>query len=311
MKPERPTASSHLSPRPNLKTVHPNADTVEGLRELQRLFFSAITRPLGPDGRAGGKSAPDLETAALAARLIRPGAKQSPLDRLEIYHRQYWIRLQQAFFEDFPGLWNLLGPERFRGLIEAYLLRYPPDSPLLREVGSHLPRFLREEPDWAAPFPHRLVLDLVRFEWAKIVTFYARELPLPRKEEMTTREIRLFLQPHLVLLDLRYPVERWDPEGSSSAPAGSPIPLSPEPRQIALHRQGETVYHKLLSRESFFLLRSFRKGLSLLEACERTAEKFPDLPPERYHEWLREWSSLGWLTTRTADRSRSFGSKTA
>lgn len=288
MKPRKPIASSPRSPRSS-----PDAEALEELREIQRLLFSSITRPLGPDEPIRGKSGSGENLPDLAARLVRPSAKQAAFDRLEIYHRQYWIRIGNALSEDFPALENLLGPERFREVVQAYLLRYPPTSPMLRELGSRLPRFLREEADWAVPLPHRLVVDLARFEWAKIAAFYAAEHPLPRADEIATPEIPLFLQPHLSLLDLRYPVERAAPEEFSPA-----VPPSPEPRRLVVHRQRETVYHKLLPREAFFLLGSFSQGLALLEACARTAERFPALAPERYQEWLREWSSLGWLTTQ-------------
>ncbi|MDD2676828.1 MAG: DNA-binding domain-containing protein [Methylacidiphilaceae bacterium] len=297
----------------------PKADSVEGLRALQHLLYSCITRPPGPEDGRQTKGDPGEGMASLAAQLIRPSATLNPFDRLEIYHRQYWLRLREALFQDFPGLETLLGSERFRRLLEAYLLRYPPTSPMLRELGSRLPRFLREEPDRAAPYPRRLLLDLARFEWAKIVAFYAPEHPLPR-EERTTPQTCLFLQPHLVLLDLHYPVERWTPETrlpsalAEGAPAGHTHPpksgesrVSPARPRIVLHRQGQTVYHKILPREAFFLLRSFSKGSSLLQACNQTAEKFPDLPPGHYQEWFREWASLGWLTTQPRSRSRSAG----
>ncbi|QSR85286.1 DNA-binding domain-containing protein [Methylacidimicrobium sp. B4] len=293
MKPTKPTASSPPSPRPL-----PRADSLEELRELQRLLFSCLTRPLGPEDRVQGERNPEESLVALAARLIRPSDRLAPFDRLEIYHRQYWLRLREALSEDYPALERLLGTERFRELAHAYFLHHPPRSPMLREIGSRLPRFLREEPDWAAPLPHRLVVDLARFEWAKISAFHAPEHPLPRREEMTTPEIRLFLQPHLSLLDLRYPVEAESPEALS--PASAPLP---KPRRVVVHRQGATVYHKLLPPEAFFLLGSFAKGLSLLQACERTAGRFPRLAPERARDWLQEWSSLGWLTTSPSPRA--------
>lgn len=294
MKPKKPTASSHLSLQ-----APPHADSLEKLRELQRLLFACITRPLGPGDPTEGRPDPGENLSALAAQLVRPSGRLASFDRLEIYHRQYWLRLREALSEDYPALERLFGPERFGEIVQAYLLRYPPHSPMLRELGSRLPRFLREEPDRAAPLPHRLVLDLARFEWAKITAFDAPEDPLPREEELRTPEIRLFLQPHLGLLDLRYPVERGNPEEFS--PASTP---SPEPRRIVVHRQEATVYHKLLPHEAFFLLGSFAKGLSLLQACERTARRFPALAPECYREWLQEWSLLGWLTASPGSRGR-------
>ncbi|CAB4243699.1 putative DNA-binding domain-containing protein [Methylacidimicrobium sp. AP8] len=276
----------------------PSADSLEELRELQRLLFSCITRPSGPDEGSVG----------FAAQLVRSSGKLAPVDRIEIYRRQYWIRLLSALSEDYPGLAGLLGAERFRRTAQAYLLRYPPTSPMLPELGSRLPRFLREEPGWAAPFPPRLVLDLARFEWAKIAAFHAPEAPLPQKEELSSPEIRLFLQPHLNLLHLRYPVDRPEPGETFRS-----TPLRPEARRIVVHRQGSTVYHKLLPREAFSLLRSFAKGISLFQACRRTAARFPDLAPERYRDWFREWAALGWLTTSPslARAGRPQASKTA
>lgn len=286
MKPKKPTASSPPSP-----PLPPRANSRAELRELQRLLLACIARPIDSEDSGGAARGGGQNPAALAERLIRPSRTLSPFDRLEIYHRQYWLRLREALSADYPALERLVGSERFGEIIQAYLLRYPPASPLLREVGSRLPRFLREEPAWAAPLPPRLLLDLARFEWAKIAAFHAAEDPLPRKQQLSRTGVRLFLQPHVHLLDLRYPVDRITPEELSAA-----SPPSPDARRIAIHRQGMTVYHKLLPREAFYLLASFAKGRSLAEACARTAKRFPSLTPESYRDCFREWSALGWLT---------------
>ena len=55
-------------------------------------------------------------------------------------------------------------------LITAYLARYPSNSYTLRDLGNRLERFLREEPQWAAP-REELAIDMARFEWAQVVAF--------------------------------------------------------------------------------------------------------------------------------------------
>ncbi len=55
-------------------------------------------------------------------------------------------------------------------LATAYLTQYPSDSYTLRDLGSRLEQFLREEPHWSAP-REELALDMIRFEWAQVVAF--------------------------------------------------------------------------------------------------------------------------------------------
>ena len=107
---------------------------------------------------------------AEAAGFIKPNDRLSSFERLEIYNRQYWFRLLDCLYEDYPGLLAVLGERKFLKLATAYLARYPSDSFALRDLGSRLEMFLREEPQWSAP-REALALDMVRFEWAQVVAF--------------------------------------------------------------------------------------------------------------------------------------------
>ena len=46
---------------------------------------------------------------AAAAEFIKPNDRLSSFERLEIYNRQYWFRLLDCLYEDYPGLLSVLG----------------------------------------------------------------------------------------------------------------------------------------------------------------------------------------------------------
>ena len=100
---------------------------------------------------------------AEAAEFIKPNDRLSSFERLEIYNRQYWFRLLDCLYDDYPGLRAVLGEQKFLKLAAAHLARDPSDSFALRDLGTRLEKFLREAPQWSAP-RDALALDMTRFE---------------------------------------------------------------------------------------------------------------------------------------------------
>src|SRR5262245_2905868 len=130
-------------------------------------------------------------------------------ERLEIYNRQYWFRVLDCLWGDYPGLRAIVGERKFVKLIAAYLARCPSDSYTLRDLGNRLERFLREEPQWAAP-REELAIDMARFEWAQVLAFDApSKAPISPDDILDTplSKLRLALQRYLSLLDLDYAVD--------------------------------------------------------------------------------------------------------
>src|SRR5208283_5757635 len=87
-------------------------------------------------------------------------------ERLEIYNRQYWFRVLDAFSDDFPGLRAVLGDRRFDALAKHYLTDCPSRSFTMRDLGSRLESWLRRHPRYA-PGRLKLAVDMVRLEWGK------------------------------------------------------------------------------------------------------------------------------------------------
>ena len=82
---------------------------------------AAIMRPLNDEDRMHPRWTDGRATSDVASSFIKPNDRLTSLERLEIYNRQYWFRLLDCLFEDYPGLRYVLGDERFQKLAVAYL----------------------------------------------------------------------------------------------------------------------------------------------------------------------------------------------
>ncbi len=113
--------------------------------------MQAISRPLAPGWQTRRTWFDGRATSQVFASFIKPNDRLTSLERLEIYNKQYWFRLLDCLYDDYPGLRAILGQSRFRRLSIAYLEKYPSDSFTLRNLGSRLEKFLLEHPEWPGP----------------------------------------------------------------------------------------------------------------------------------------------------------------
>jgi hypothetical protein len=276
----------------------------EDLAQFQRTLATAIMRPLTADDRMhpAGES---------AAALVKPNDRLSAFERLEIYNRQYWFRLLDCLYEDYPGLRAVLGDARFLRLAVAYLERHPSRSPLLRNLGDRLADFLVAEPQWM--HPHEAVaLDMARLEWAQVVAFDGARKPaasLAKLAGLPPERIFLRLQPFASLLALKHPVDevvlrllKQDSKLRSGASNAVESLERPRRRSIAariprratwliVHRQENSVYFKRLTRAQFSVLRALRDGASLADACAQIDDKHAG----DVGAWFQNWAALGLL----------------
>jgi hypothetical protein len=284
------------------------------LREIQRQFATGIMRPLTREQTMHPEWIDGRPSAEAVGGFIKPNDRLSSIERLEIYNRQYWYRLLDCFYEDFPGLRTLIGDKPFSAMAEAYLTKYRSRSFTLRDLGQDLGKFLEEEPQWAgkhAPLAH----DLVRLEWAHIVAFDSEMLSPVDLDELLGQgpeTLRLGIQPHLTLLTCDYPVDtyllatrrREEPQGGAShAMAEQRKKKSarkvPRPREekvwLAIHRHENSVYYKRLEPAAHALLAQLREGKTLAQACEAAAVLGDETFGEKLKEWFTQWASFGWF----------------
>jgi hypothetical protein len=309
----KPTNSSAASKRPR-----PKRQSVAELRALQWLMAEAVTRPLTANGRMRPRWTDGRATKDVAANFIKPNDRLTSFDRLEIYNRQYWLRLIDCFYEDYSGLRAALGQERFHELALAYLTACPSTRFTLRDLGGSLIDFIAAEPRWTEPH-QALALDMARLEWSHIEAFDNEGKPPVTAEDLLGREaarIHLQLQPHITLLRLKYPVDNYllslrentrlrgeasnaledaDKMKNLRSARTRPVPL-PKSRitWLAVHRHQNTVYYKRLKERQFKMLEGIQRG----ESLKKILEAVPPAAGLPVEEWFSDWAALGWFWMR-------------
>jgi hypothetical protein len=276
------------------------------LKMFQRRMAAAVMSPLTARETMARRRPDGVRMEEEAAAFDKPNDRLSAFERLEIYNRQYWLRVVASLVEDFPGLRAILGRTRFDRLIRTYLTQCPSRSFTLRNLGSGLPAWLVANPQWIDP-RGRLALDMVRLEWAHIEAFDGAERPAPVAPEVAG-SCRLALQPHIRLLHLAYPVDdlliqvRRGLEGCAATQRKRTVHrvpvLAPEELFLAVHRHDHSVYYKRLEPEAFRILAAIRSGAPLGAALEAGFQGSAMAEAERpafLRAAFQGWASFGWF----------------
>jgi hypothetical protein len=285
------------------------------LADLQREMAAVVMTPLTPDEEMR-QTAPDGRAMAdVAASFIAPNSRLTAFERLEIYNRQYWLRVLSALAEDFPALRAVVGGKRFEDLSIAYLTVHPNRSFSLRNLGSRLVEWLIANPRWTGR-RHPLAVDLARIEWAFVEAFDNGERTPLTLDQIATLDAgsRLALQPHVQLMALTYPADDialalHSKEKRQTSEAGltqEDIPDQParlprlrrRPTWVAAHRVDLNVYYRRMEREEFQTLTAIRAGQALVEALDAGFSD-SNIPasqrPQRVQNWFATWAELGWI----------------
>lgn len=250
----------------------------------------------------------DVEARSFADEHIAGNPRLSPVEQLEIYREQFWLRHTAALVEDFPGVGGILEQERWDRLVWAYLEEEAVLSFTLRDLGARLPEFV-ERQAWIEE--RALVLDMARYEWAHVEVFDAPDVPRldPRKLAEVPAEAwdaaRLVLDPALRLLHLGYPVvelRKLLVAAQSEPPAQKPpLPTAGETR-FALHRRERVIVVEALEGPAFALLEACAGGAPLGKACE-IAARASGLELEalgaRLEDWFGGWAARGYVVDVT------------
>jgi hypothetical protein len=277
------------------------------LLEFQRRMGADVMRPLTKSDRM----APGTDTT-----YVTRNDRLTSRERLELYNRQYWFRVIDAIHDDFPGLRAVLGQRAFNRLTRAYLADCPSRSFTLRNLGSRMESWLRENPVYGGTRLN-LALDMARLEWAHIEAFDGPAETVLGPEDLLELGpgLRIGLQPYIQLLDLRYPVDdlrisvsrACSPDGAASnavlkrkerRDVHKVSRLKQENIWLAVHRLDFGVYYRRLTAEEFRLLGALRAGLPIGEAVESGLDG-SSLGLEELRRnletWFATWAELGWF----------------
>jgi hypothetical protein len=237
--------------------------------------------------------------AQLARAHVTGNDRLSPVEQLEIYREQFWLRHTACLVEDFPGLAAIVSQSDWERLLERYLERYPPVSFSLRELGNRLPELVEQ----SEFLPRReLCADMARLEWSYVEVFDAADTPpldaalLASIPDAAWQSAQIELAPALRLLALRHPVADLRRRIRSGT---EPIELpEPEAHGLVVYRKERELYDQRLEPAAFALLSALDAGLPLGAACQQAIETWPEQSAEigaSVGVWFRRWAELGWI----------------
>lgn len=251
---------------------------------------------------------------AVTGEFIKPNDRLTSFERIEIYNRQYWFRIIDTLYEDFPGLLAVVGQQKFSPLVRAYLAEYPSRSYTMRNLGKRLPQFIQDHPRSVSP-RYAMALEMARFEWAHIEAFDGPARPPISVDDLLGKDptkLRLGLQPNMSIMKLRYPLDDFvirlkrksqhgDASNAMEEFSGQPTKKkkrrTPLPKAkttyVAVHRVDNSVYYKKLDPTAYKLLTALRDGATLAKAITQSI-KTPTAA-SLAKEWFETWGALGWF----------------
>lgn len=287
------------------------------LSKVQSLMADFVMNPVTSTYDSAKKLSSGKSARKVAEQIIKPNTELTSFQRLEVYNRQYWFRLIDCLYDDFPGLLAILGQTRFDRLIKDYLHKHPSESFTLRDLGEHLPHFIKKNPKYTG-VRSRAANEMAQFEWAQVIAFDSASLPEIATKDLSQAnpvKLKLRLQPYITLLELSYPFdefvlalrkkERTNSEASVSKQkkhkAGAVCKL-PNREQTFLvdHQFDNTLYYKRLS-ETVRMLQALQKGKTLNQACSDSYKYLDNANRQNeaflkdVSSWFENWTRLHWL----------------
>ena len=242
----------------------------------------------------------DAASSAQAARIVTARGRLSPVERLEIYREQFWLRHTSSLVEDFPGVSGILGQAAWATLVEGYLEAHPLRSFTLRDLGLHFPEYVESQ---SSLEHHRLCSDMARLELAYLEIFDAADAPPISPEALAGisddawQRVRIVFHPALRLLKTEYsvaPLRRQLIEDQSS-PINVLIPAR-DPQCQLLFRRDLQLFHEPISAGAYALLSALTRRVPLVHACEEAQAALPSEAAriaESAASWFQSWAARG------------------
>lgn len=263
------------------------------LVELQKWFVRVEVAPLRETGELRLPKF-DSELHSEIEGKISPGPKLSAVQRIGIYNQQFWFRFFTIMQGLYPTLLRLFGYRDFNfQLVEPYVLRHLPNHWSIRKVGDRFQEWIRDE---YQEEDREFVLQIAEIEAGYEQLAEAATLPFDQKIDRTTR---LFLQPWVVLLELDADLLSFREKILLEPPAYweehefPQIDWFEQKKSFALFRKhGEICFEELTASESI-LLRSFKNGATVEEACGQMSEACQ--VSVSIGGWFQKWAARRWL----------------
>ncbi|MCV0425816.1 MAG: DNA-binding domain-containing protein [Roseibium sp.] len=209
---------------------------------------------------------PDSDTPA---GLVGPDGKTAP-KRFNVYRNNVIVSLVEALERTFPAVGNLLGEDYFKALARAYVLKEPPNSPVLIWYGGGFADFIEAFPPLEA-YPY--LADVARLEWAWLQAFHAGDahaldpVALGEVEPDRLGSVRFVFHPAASVINSRWPV--WDLVRANRFEPDAELEIDLQLSQSVLVTRPELDVELLLLRPGgAVFLTSLADGKPLAEAAE-------------------------------------------
>ncbi len=250
--------------------------------------------------------AEDEAVSREASQLVGAGALGlTPIECVDVYREQFWLRHRALLAEDFPTVsWLLGGRSRFDELATEYLTSLPPSTWDLQRLGEGLPLHVAHHAPWKDQGP---LADAARLDWAHVRAFDASDAApfdvrrLAAAPDDAMPRATLAFHPALQLLSLRYAVQRTRRD---QAAGSTPVPPSLETAFVAVWRdQAHHIRDVDVEPDAFELWTLLSGGTPLGQACETLARNAASAPALEANvgRWFQEWTSRGWVTDVALD----------
>ncbi|MGE0751299.1 MAG: DUF2063 domain-containing protein [Variibacter sp.] len=223
------------------------------LVERQREFARALLDPVAtvPSGIVGPDGLPSSR-------------------RFAVYRNNVVVGLVEALRANFPATYRLVGEEFFQAMAREFVVRKPPNSPILLDYGVAFPDFVEGfEPAESLPY----LPDVARIERAWTESYNAPEAlalcadafaDLPKDQ---TPSLRFELHPSLRLVRPRFPaLTIWRMNVADGVPA--PIDLEAGGEDALLVRPDADVEVRLLPPGGAEFIVDLSRGHSLADAVK-------------------------------------------
>lgn len=254
----------------------------------------ALARMLRDPVSLVGRAEPEASASAIAAG----SARLSPVEQIDVYREQFFLRHLDVLRDDFASMRHLLGDDAFDELARAYLAAHPPSTFSLRDLGHAMAAFVRATRPWA---DDALLFDLARVEWAFVESFDAPDAPpldpaaFAGATEESFPRARIDLDPSVRLLSLGHAAHDYRHEVKEGR---SPARPAPAPASVVVYRRAHVLKFAPVPPEALSLLAELAAGAALADACERAREASGAAPAsfeDNLGGWFSSWTSAGWI----------------
>lgn len=269
------------------------------LDTIQRWMQSVIEHPGSNDEAWKSEQAQKELPFEEAYANVLPSKSLSPVERIEIYRRMFFLRMTESMTIDYPGVHHVLGEKEFdRVVAEEYIKKYPSHSYTLNHLGRQFPQFIRE-----SDLPNREFLyDLARLELSVTAIMDADESALLKKQEIADvppekwESAKLIPITALELMGFEFNVcEYLDAVlEESETPA-----IKNEKIFAVVYRRNYRMFWDEITEPQYVLLNALVSGKAFGESIVLLADRFSghreDLQRNLF-EWFNEWVSSGYFS---------------